>query len=635
MLSFGNKEFRNLQEQVEKNAADILTLNYGGAVLSEFGIRVVGQVDDVTDLPDPTLFSEEDVGDAYAVGTETPYELYILTRPFIEGDPLQWFSIGFFPAPGPQGEQGETGATGAQGQRGTGTFSGLGAPSSVSGFIAGDIYIDSTAGGLYKFNGTAWTYTGSVKGPQGSTGPQGPQGEQGIQGPVGPQGAQGEPGTSFVIRGQVASVSNLPSVNSVPDGSAYLVGSAAPYNLYVLVAEPSRAWFNTGAFNDTEIVDVTGTSGTLNTDQYSTLTSSPACLIRVGNEDIFRLNNESSTVLVYNSVDRYGVQKPTEKYIVVTKSTRAWQLYSEGLVVESDLSNFYTKAETEAKLGLKQDTLVSSQNIKTINSSSILGSGNIDLVVPSALNDYVTTTQFNTGMLQKQDSLVSGTNIKTINSASILGSGNILIDTTSAVWGNITGTLSSQTDLQTALDGKMPLYPTEIKVSPISGTNYAKAYMKENEIGVNKISTISGAPVEYAALGPGVFSLEASDGSRGLHVRLATSDDGGYASDKHIYLVSGQAFAGSETNVKIYLPGKSGTIALTSDIVDPGSIPTKTSDLINDSGFITASSLPTKTSDLTNDSGFITSAALAGLATETYVDNAIADAITNTLNTEV
>lgn len=45
-----------------------------------------------------------------------------------------------------------------------------------------------------------------------------------------------------------------------------------------------------------------------------------------------------------------------------------------------------------------------------------------------------------------QAALVSGTNIKTINSASILGSGNIIISG-SAAWGSITGTLSSQTDL--------------------------------------------------------------------------------------------------------------------------------------------------------------------------------------------
>jgi hypothetical protein len=53
----------------------------------------------------------------------------------------------------------------------------------------------------------------------------------------------------------------------------------------------------------------------------------------------------------------------------------------------------------------------------------------------------------------KQDALVSGTNIKTINSNSLLGSGNIAI-TASAAWGGITGTLSAQTDLQTVLNTK-------------------------------------------------------------------------------------------------------------------------------------------------------------------------------------
>lgn len=53
----------------------------------------------------------------------------------------------------------------------------------------------------------------------------------------------------------------------------------------------------------------------------------------------------------------------------------------------------------------KQDTLVSGTNIKTINQTSVLGSGNIAV----------------------QETLVSGTNIKTINNESILGSGNITI----------------------------------------------------------------------------------------------------------------------------------------------------------------------------------------------------------------
>lgn len=55
----------------------------------------------------------------------------------------------------------------------------------------------------------------------------------------------------------------------------------------------------------------------------------------------------------------------------------------------------------------------------------------------------------------KQDTLVSGTNIKTINGNTILGSGDLVISGASAVWGAITGTLSNQTDLQSALNAKV------------------------------------------------------------------------------------------------------------------------------------------------------------------------------------
>ena len=64
------------------------------------------------------------------------------------------------------------------------------------------------------------------------------------------------------------------------------------------------------------------------------------------------------------------------------------------------------------------------------------------------ITNKITTTNL---LKSKQDVLVSGTNIKTINSTSLLGSGNIDV---AADWGDIGGTLSNQTDLQSALDGK-------------------------------------------------------------------------------------------------------------------------------------------------------------------------------------
>ena len=94
-----------------------------------------------------------------------------------------------------------------------------------------------------------------------------------------------------------------------------------------------------------------------------------------------------------------------------------------------------TTAVTNA-LATKQETLVSGTNIKTLEGQSLLGSGNIDLVkgdvglgnvdnTSDANKPVSTATQ--TALDAKQDTLVSGTNIKTINSTSLLGSGDIVI----------------------------------------------------------------------------------------------------------------------------------------------------------------------------------------------------------------
>lgn len=106
MLKFGNKEFRNLQEQVEKNMTDIQDFLKGKNVLNEFGIKVVGQVESQEDLPAAEDYQGE-YGDAYAVGDGAPYDLYIFTRPFEDGiSENHWFNIGQFPKEGPAGLNG-------------------------------------------------------------------------------------------------------------------------------------------------------------------------------------------------------------------------------------------------------------------------------------------------------------------------------------------------------------------------------------------------------------------------------------------------------------------------------------------------------------------------------------------------
>lgn len=58
MLKFGNKEFRNLQEQVLANMRAIGDLKTTGIVLDEFGIKVVGQESSAASMPTVAAYKE-------------------------------------------------------------------------------------------------------------------------------------------------------------------------------------------------------------------------------------------------------------------------------------------------------------------------------------------------------------------------------------------------------------------------------------------------------------------------------------------------------------------------------------------------------------------------------------------------
>jgi hypothetical protein len=77
-----------------------------------------------------------------------------------------------------------------------------------------------------------------------------------------------------------------------------------------------------------------------------------------------------------------------------------------------------------------QPGLVSGTNIKTINNTSLLGSGDI--------TGLATETYVDDALASKQATLVSGSNIKTINNTSLLGSTDIVIDAAAVGLGNVT-----------------------------------------------------------------------------------------------------------------------------------------------------------------------------------------------------
>lgn len=149
------------------------------------------------------------------------------------------------------------------------------------------------------------------------------------------------------------------------------------------------------------------------------------------------------------------------KTILITNAFNPsnWAIFRWDSVVEDiDDPNFYhiglTHIQSTGGLEVNQDYLIA-----LLDASSGGGGSAIWGDITGTLSAQ---TDLQTALDAKQDDLVSGTNIKTINGVTLLGSGDITI-TTSTAWGSITGTLSSQTDLQSALNGK--------QASLVSGTN--------------------------------------------------------------------------------------------------------------------------------------------------------------------
>lgn len=125
-----------------------------------------------------------------------------------------------------------------------------------------------------------------------------------------------------------------------------------------------------------------------------------------------------------------------------------WKLQSNSnkTVTFSNISgDIYDNASATTALNAKQNTLVSGINIKTINSTSLLGSGNINInglpaqagntgkylttngsTASWATVDALPTQTGNSGkLLTTNGTSASWTEIKTINSGSLVGSGNI------------------------------------------------------------------------------------------------------------------------------------------------------------------------------------------------------------------
>ena len=201
----------------------------------------------------------------------------------------------------------------------------------------------------------------------------------------------------------------------------------------------------------------------------------------------------------------------------------------------------------------KQDALVSGTNIKTVNSYSLLGSGNIavqpTLVSGTNIKTINTESLLGSTDIAVQVPLVSGTNIKTINSESLLGSTDIAVQVP----------LVSGTNIKT-INSESLLGSTDIAVQVplVSGTNI-KTINNQSLLGSGDISIASGGfkGVDTANV---LASYEHTANSFAQLSHTATEDCWAYAcaDNSHYSIQIDGVTVGNGGNVCMLIPLKTG-----------------------------------------------------------------------------
>ena len=229
-------------------------------------------------------------------------------------------------------------------------------------------------------------------------------------------------------------------------------------------------------------------------------------------------------------------------------ATEQW-INEQGFLKEhQDISNLATKAE----LATKQDVI---SDLETIRSGAALGS----TALQSVPDTYALKSEI-PDITTKQDKLVSGTNIKTINGTSLLGSGNIVIEASSenvpTLQTTPKGTTSNYIYSTGIFDGYGVI--SDITNSIKYSTDKAsiatwKQYWGEETSYSHQSWSIDGATTSQAGL------MSASDKSKLDGIDLSTKQDT-LVSGTNIKTINGTSLLGSGD---ITIEGGSGNVDLT------------------------------------------------------------------------
>ena len=409
MLKYGNRELRNLEEQIEKNAQDIEDFKNANQAIAEFGIYVVGILASVDDLP----AQGENFGDAYLIGSQTPYDMHVWTRD-VANNTAKWVDLGSFPLKGDKGDKGEIGSV---------IRADAGAPLNNPTSLY-DFYLDTISGYWYvpylNETGYGWLKAFTLKGEKGDRGLQGKQGVQGKQGetgktgpigPMGPQGQKGDVGPAFNVQGTLASTANLPVPTAAMQdkGYAYLIPDAQGTKHIWVIQGPEGgpfSWVDVGAAG----VGIQGPKGTdgvgLNTLTHTDLVYG----------DLSTTYDTVDGLTVYSTMRQTydGTNHDSEVEYTIPV------IGSDTISIDLDSGNNKLVVKVDPNANLKGKSLTAEFISGSVTQSTKLSyDGYITITNPAGTRMFSIPWNYGDG------SLLTDKSVKTLFGKSIFGTGNI------------------------------------------------------------------------------------------------------------------------------------------------------------------------------------------------------------------
>lgn len=224
---------------------------------------------------------------------------------------------------------------------------------------------------------------------------------------------------------------------------------------------------------------------------FASLTSKPTTLNGYGITDAYPLSGNPSSFLVAADITgKANLASPTFSGTVsgITKS-----MVGLGNVDNVSDANKPISSATQTALNLKLATNGDGSSLTGLTKTQV-GLANVDNT-SDALKPLSTATT--NALALKQDALVSATNIKTINSVSVLGSGDISVVGTTVLWGRVTVSNATTT-------GQVLVDVTGLSVALVANAVYE--FEADLMVSTSAVTTGTGYGVNFSAAGATVES---------------------------------------------------------------------------------------------------------------------------------